>query len=119
MSKLSSRLARGALWFVAPLSLSLLAVPAQAAGDRQAGLEKTAACVACHGHDGVSRRPDVPNIAGHPALYISQQLRAYRSGERSHPNMTVVAQSLSDEDIANLAAWYSELEVTVECPECP
>ena len=89
------------------------------AADREAGLAKTAMCVACHGHDGVSRRPDVPHIAGDPEIYLRQQLQDYRSGKRVHSNMNVVAQSLSDEDIANLAAWYAGLEVTVECPQCP
>ena len=100
------------LTLVAPMAVT-------ATGDREAGLAKTAVCVACHGHDGLSRRPDVPNIAGHPEMYIRDQLRAYRSGQRSNPNMSVVAQSLSDEDIDNLAAWYSGLEVSVNCPECP
>ena len=118
MNHTASKTRRAAFAIAAGL---VLAAPmtASAAGDRAAGLAKTAVCVACHGHDGLSRRPDVPNIAGQPEMYLRDQLEAYRSGERSNPNMSVVAQSLSDEDIANLAAWYSGLELSVECPECP
>jgi len=87
------------------------------AGDRSAGKGKARVCVACHGVDGLSRMPDAPNLAGNSELYLRTQLTAYRAGERQHPQMSIIAKGLSDEDIADLAAWYSAIKVTVELPD--
>jgi cytochrome c553 len=91
--------------------------PATAAGDPAAGREKAAACRPCHGLDGLSRQPDAPHIAGQVELYLGQQLEAYRAGKRQHPVMGVIAGGLSDQDIADLAAWYAAIKVTAEPPE--
>lgn len=102
------------------LALIGVAVPgasAQADGDARAGRKKAAQCAACHGLDGLSKLPIAPNIAGSPAMYIEKQLKAFRSGERSEENMSVVAKLLSDADIADLAAWYSSLQVEVTLPQ--
>jgi cytochrome c553 len=96
----------------------LLASPAaHAAGDAAAGKQKAGKCVACHGRDGVARLPNAATIAGEHAQYLEKQLKAFRSGERQDPQMSVVAKTLSDEDIADLAAWYSSIKFTVEVPE--
>jgi len=87
------------------------------AGDRTAGRDKAAACQACHGLDGLSRRPDAPHISGQSAIYLRAQLRAYRSGKRTHEVMSVVARDLTDADIDDLTAHYSSIKVTVEVPE--
>ncbi len=87
------------------------------AGDRAAGRDKAAACLACHGLDGLSRQPDAPNIAGQNAIYMREQLRAYRSGKRTHPVMNVVAKDLSDTDIDDLTAYYNGIKISVEMPE--
>jgi len=50
----------------------------------------------------------VPRISGQHASYLAQALRAYRGGERSHPSMRAIAASLSDQDIADLAAYYAQ-----------
>ncbi len=71
----------------------------------------------CHGLDGLAKNPDAPNLAGDSANYIRKQLDAYKSGERKDPQMTIMAKDLSDDDIADLAAWYSSLKVTVEMPK--
>jgi cytochrome c553 len=71
----------------------------------------------CHGLDGIARQPDAPNLAGESPIYVARQLEAFRSGERQHPQMSIIAQGLSDEDIADLAAWYSSIKITVEMPE--
>ena len=88
-----------------------------AAADAAAGKTKAAKCTVCHGLDGLAKNPDAPNLAGDSANYIRKQLGAYRSGERKDPQMSIMAKNLSDEDIADLAAWYSSLKVTVEMPK--
>ena len=99
------------------LCLSISALPGMAA-DIAAGQAKVkSTCRVCHGLDGLGKMPDVPNLAGEGAIYISKQLKAFRSGERTHQQMSIIAQGLSDEDIANLAAYYSAIKVTVEIPE--
>ena len=100
----------------ASAALLASAVPALAA-DPEAGRTKAAMCAVCHGLDGIGKNPDVPNIAGDPAIYTEAQLRAFRAGERKHEQMSIIAQTLKDEDIADLAAWYSGLKVTVEVPQ--
>jgi len=80
------------------------AAPAQdvAAGHQVAGL-----CRVCHGMQGVAQVPIAPHIAGEPIAYITRQLAAFRSGARVHEMMSVVAKGLSDQQIADVAAWYS------------
>ena len=94
----------------------LMAAGAASAADPAAGRTKAAACVVCHGPLGVSSGPDVPHLAGQPAIYVSAQLRNYRSGKRSHEVMGVIAKTLSDGDIDDLAAWFASLQVRVEAP---
>lgn len=88
-----------------------------AAGDAAAGKEKAEMCQSCHGLDGITSLPDAPHIAGDSEIYIVSQLNAFRSGAREHEQMSVIASSLSDEDIADLAAWYSSIEVEAKMPE--
>ena len=104
----------GVVGFLAILPVML--VPA-AAADAAAGKAKAARCTVCHGLDGLAKNPDAPNLAGDSANYIRKQLGAYRSGERKDPQMSIMAKNLSDDDIADLAAWYSSLKVTVEMPK--
>jgi cytochrome c553 len=103
-----------------PMALAALAalLPATAAraGDIEAGRVKSQMCMVCHGQLGLSVRPDAPNIAGHPEIYLLAKLREYRSGTRHHEIMNVIAKGLSDDDIANLAAWYSAIRVEVQAP---
>jgi cytochrome c553 len=95
----------------------MAAVPAQA-GDAAVGRKKAAGqCQTCHGIDGLARIPEAPHIAGESEVYLTNQLEAFRSGRRQHPIMSVVAQGLSDEDIADVAAWYSSIGISVEVPE--
>ena len=101
------------------LALGLAAAitaPAAHANDASAGRQKAQACAVCHGLNGLSAQPDAPNLAGQPALYLRAQLRAYRSGERRHEVMAVMAKPLSDEDIANLAAWFSSIRIEAHLP---
>jgi cytochrome c553 len=98
---------------------ALIALPSvgSAAGDPAAGKAKAQMCAVCHGLNGVARVPDAANLAGESTLYLTRQLQAFKSGQRQHEQMTLIAQSLSDQDMADLAAWYSSIKVTVEMPQ--
>ncbi len=93
-----------------------LAAPACAA-DIAAGKKKAGMCATCHGRDGIAVVPDAPNLAGDSPVYLEAQLKAFKSGERKHEQMSIIAQSLSDDDIANLAAWFSAIQVTATLPK--
>jgi cytochrome c553 len=96
------------------LACVLAVAPAQA---QNAGREKAQQnCAVCHGLNGIGVNPDAPNLAGESPLYLEKQLKAFRSGERKHEQMTIIAEGLKDEDIHDLVAWYSALKVTVELP---
>lgn len=84
------------------------------AGDTGAGAGKIGQCRTCHGADGYARIPIAPHIGGEPAAYIRNQLTAFREGDREHEMMTVVAAGLSDQDIADLAAYYAAQTATAE-----
>ncbi len=98
----------------------LLALPGPngaQAGDPALGRQKAKMCQTCHGIDGLARIPSAPHIAGESQIYIVTQLKAFRSGKRSHEIMSVIARQLSDADIDNLAAWYSGIQISVTVPE--
>ncbi len=80
------------------------------AGDASAGKAKSATCAACHGAAGISAVPIYPNLAGQKEQYLQIQLKAFRDGSRKNPIMAGMAAPLSDDDIANLAAYYSSLK---------
>jgi cytochrome c553 len=90
---------------------------ALAAGNVAAGRQKANACQTCHGLDGLSKMPDAPNIAGDPEEYLVRQLTAFRKGERKNEMMSIVVQPLSDQDVADLAAYYAAIEVTAKVPK--
>ncbi len=93
----------------------LVPVPADAA-DAKAGRQKATVCQACHGLDGLSKNPEAPNLAGQVESYLVRALTAYRSGERKNESMNIVAKDLSDQDIANVAAYYASIQVDVVPP---
>lgn len=82
----------------------------EAKGDAQAGEKKIALCIGCHGIVGYQASfPEihkVPKISGQSAKYIASALNAYKKGERKHPTMRGVSDSLTDQDIADVAAYY-------------
>lgn len=80
---------------------------ALAEGSVEAGQQKSAVCMACHGPDGNSLNPEWPNLAGQHAGYIAAQLEAFKSGERQNPLMTPMAIGLSEQDMLDLAAYYA------------
>lgn len=90
----------------------LVVAPAllQAKGDAAAGQEKAQVCEACHGATGMSVDPIYPHLAGQYKSYIEQALKDYRSGRRTNAVMAGFATNLSNQDIEDLAAWFSSQE---------
>lgn len=78
-------------------------------GDAQAGKAKAAVCAACHGANGISAVDMYPNLAGQHADYIAKQLKAFKSGERKDPVMAPMAMGLSDQDMADLGAYFQDI----------
>ncbi|MGV3740725.1 MAG: c-type cytochrome [Burkholderiaceae bacterium] len=89
-----------------------LGAAAEIVGDAKRAEHKVEMCIGCHGIPGYKTAfPEVyqvPMIGGQTAKYIENALRAYQKGERKHPSMRGIAGSLTDEDIADLAAYYSQ-----------
>jgi cytochrome c553 len=81
--------------------------PSLAAGSKEAGQAKAATCSACHGMDGTSVGPEWPNLAGQHETYILRQLAAFHGGQRQNPLMSPMAAILTDQDMADLAAYFS------------
>ena len=94
--------------FAIILGITLLGGLAQAA-DIEAGKAKSAVCAACHGGEGISPTPVWPNLAGQKEQYLAAQITAFRDGTRQNAQMSPMVANLSDEDIANLAAFYASL----------
>lgn len=80
---------------------------AQAAGDAAAGQAKTAVCGACHSPDGNSLAPNFPKLAGQGERYLLKQLNDIKSGNRQVVEMTGLLTNLSDQDLADIAAYYA------------
>ena len=106
---------------IAALAAALVAGIAAAqggapAGDAAKGREKVQMCQGCHGIDGWrTAYPEVyhvPKIAGQQPAYLLAALKAYKTGDRTHPSMVAIAASLSDQDMANLAAYYAQSGLT-------
>jgi cytochrome c553 len=96
---------------LAIVALGMIAASAWAEGDAAAGHIKNHSCTGCHGIPGWRTAfPEVykvPKLGGQHAAYIVAALKAYKSGERKHPTMQAIAVSLSDQDMADLAAYYA------------
>jgi cytochrome c553 len=78
-------------------------------------------CAACHGINGQATGAGnsviIPNITAQEKNYMVARLKAYKSGEMKHPQMTVVAQMLSEQDINDVAEWYSKIKIQIFDPE--
>jgi cytochrome c553 len=106
-------------YLMAVAALLPLAVAAQtppAPGDPNKGKQKVAMCQGCHGIPGWRTAfPEVyrvPKLSGQNPQYIVAALKQYKSGDRGHPSMKAIAASLTDDDMANLAAYYSQEPLT-------
>ncbi|MEI4232841.1 c-type cytochrome [Roseovarius sp. D22-M7] len=73
-----------------------------------------AACVSCHGPNGISAVMNAPNLAGEVNIYIDTQLKAFRTGKRKHEIMSEIAAKLDDTEIRAVADWYSNVELDIK-----
>ena len=95
---------------LAGAALALVYTPAYAAGNPENGRQLAFTCSGCHGIEEYRNAyPSyrVPKIAGQNEAYLANSLKAYRDGSRQHPTMVAQASSFSDQDIADLAAYFS------------
>ncbi len=91
------------------LFILLLFAVTSHAGDTEAGKAKSVTCAACHGGAGISPVGTFPNLAGQKEEYLAAQIKAFRDGARVSAQMQPMVSGLSDDDIANLAAYYASL----------
>src|SRR5882672_557644 len=94
-------------------AIVVAAAQAAAAADVKAGRQKALQCQTCHGLDGQAKLPDAPNLAGQGQIYLAKALKDYRSGARQNEMMSLVARNLKDDEIADFAAYYAAIPVTV------
>ena len=112
------------LFALAVASVTAISHAQEAKGDVEAGKKKIAMCIGCHGIVGYqSSFPEVhkvPMISGQNGKYIAAALDAYRKGDRKHPTMRGIGDSLTDQDIADVAAYYEQNGATgAELPAKP
>jgi len=109
--RMSHRIAAAVAAALIALSAAGLARGEEPKGDAQAAKKKIAVCEGCHGIPGYRtaypRVYHVPMLGGQQPGYLYKALQAYKSGERNHPSMRGIAASLSEQDMADLAAYYS------------
>ena len=107
-----------ALWLALVLAGPASALASAAAQDVGAGRQLAArACGACHGVNGIAKVPDAANLAGQDAGYLSRQLAHFRDGTREHEQMSVIARTLSDVQVADVSAYYGA--ITIEVTKVP
>lgn len=91
------------------LTLLSMNVALAASGDADAGKTKAATCAACHGANGIGASDTYPNLAGQHSDYIVKQLKAFKNGDRKDPLMAPMAAPLSEQDMADIAAYFAAL----------
>lgn len=104
IAKLNPSLAFGVAFFLAFASATAMA------GDPENGRVKARQCQACHGMDGLSKLPEAPNLRGQIETYLVKAIHDFKEGNRHNEIMNTVAAKLSEEDIENLAAYYTSLQ---------
>ena len=95
----------------------VLLAGAVSAQDIDAGRKVAGMCRTCHGIDGIAQIPVAPTIGGEPASYLADQLKAFRSGVRVNEMMSVVAAGLTDQQIADVTAWYASHVAVAALPQ--
>jgi cytochrome c553 len=111
-----ARMVRIVVGAFAASALVLAASQGAVAGDAKAGRQKALQCQTCHGLDGMAKLPEAPNLAGQSEAYLVKALKDFRAGERKNDMMSLVIANLKDADIADLAAYYAGIPVTVGTP---
>ncbi len=92
------------------ITVALMSANGVMAADIEAGKDKaSSSCAACHGPKGISNNEPYPNLAGQKENYLVKELKNFRDGKRTDPIMSPIAKPLTDEEIENLAAYYSSL----------
>jgi len=99
------------------VAISLIAIvaanPAFAAGNADAGHNKSQVCAGCHGADGNAMIPNYPKLAGQHASYLLKQLQDFKSGKRKNPIMSAQVTNLTDQDMQDLAAYFASQKRTL------
>ena len=103
--------------FLAGMAMVNYALMAYAGGDPASGREKSSVCAGCHGEDGNSAVPVFPKLAGQHPSYIVKQLAEFKSQKRVEPTMNAMAEPLSEDDMKDMAAFYSSKQGTIESGE--
>ncbi len=117
MYQKSSALNRLPLWAFLGIISVLFPLQSIAQGDAATGKTQSAVCSTCHGPEGISSNESWPNIAGQKYGYLVKQITAFRDGTRDDPSMKMMTSSLKDEDIQNLAAYFSSFKLSVSAGE--
>ncbi|NYT50683.1 cytochrome c [Parapusillimonas granuli] len=105
----------GLVSLVVALGLVGLVAPSWSA-DIEAGRAKSMQCAVCHGAKGIATAPDAPNLAGQNEMYLVKALKDFKSKARENEVMNLMAAGLSDDDMANLAAYYQSIEIQLVTP---
>ncbi len=93
------------------------AVPAFAADPAAGKKVAQGTCAVCHGLDGIAKNPDAPHLAAENVESLLRQRKAFKTGERKHEQMSIIAQGMSDEQMADVSAWYSQIKIKAEMPK--
>lgn len=91
------------------LSATLLLAPAAQSADNAAIQEKASVCSGCHGENGISQTENIPSLAGQPDQFIQWQLVFFRAGSRKNEQMQPIVEEITNEDIRNFGAYFSQL----------
>ncbi|HUO98080.1 MAG TPA: cytochrome c [Rhizomicrobium sp.] len=91
----------------------LACVPLAAGPNAKTGAQISAQCAACHGADGMSVDTTIPNLAGQHYVYLVQQLKAFKNHTRGSPLMNELAQPLTQQQIEDISAYYSQMPIEI------
>lgn len=109
---------RNSMFIAYVVLISMSSLPATAAdADAAKGRELAARCSRCHGMNGNSTYPLTPKLSGQNTRYLIKALHDFQDGTRKNSDMNRIAEQLTDQDIADLAAWFNSIEITVTAPE--
>lgn len=96
-------------YVIGALSLAALAFVPASAADNAAIKDKAAVCSGCHGENGISQTENIPSLAGQPDQFIQWQLVFFRAGSRKNEQMQPIAEEITNEDIRNFGAYFSQM----------
>jgi cytochrome c553 len=101
------------LWRLVAVAAGIsMSASAFSGGNADAGASKAVVCTACHGPNGNSTNPEWPNLAGQGERYVAEQLKFFKEGKRNNPVMQPMASTLSDQDMADLGAYFATQKST-------